>query len=961
MDRNDENYILEKDDELFHEGVSKKDGAKVGSGRYPLGSGENPYQHLKGFYGEYKKMKDDGLTDGEIAEALGVSTGVMRARNTYYRALNETMKTTKAVELLDKGYTKLDISRELGVSPSTVTKILDNASKVNEARIISTRNMLKDKIEEAGWVDTGKGTEAVIGVKRTMLDDAVLTLQDEGYEVHNFNVKMGGTGKYSTIRALCKPGMTKGDVLRDKENPNAVMNDIISRDLGETYKKKGPPVNISSKRIEIRYADDPISGQDMDGVIELRRGVPDLDLGNAHYAQVRIAIDGKYYAKGMAVYADDLPDGVDIRVNSNKKREQGMAKALKPQKQLDERDPDSPVDINDPFGTSTKEDNQLKTVSNFYIDPKTGKEKQSALNFVNAEGGWSEWDRNLPSQFLGKQPPKLAREQLNIDALSRQKEFDDIKALTNPVLKEKLLEDFALNCDSAAVHLKAAALPRQATCVIIPSRSLKENEVYAPRLDDGEEVILVRFPHEGTFQIPRLKVNNKNREAKKRIGTQSDDAVCINPKTAEILSGADFDGDTVLVIPTKNHALKNQSPLEGLKDYDAKKLYGLSDEEVKSGAYTLWKKGSRQEQTMMGKASNLITDMTLAGTATDDEMARAVRYSMCIIDTAKHKLDHERCKRENRITDLMKKYQPHPEREKGAKYGGGATLLSRASAETEVKGVKSYHITNPETGEREWARWEEGDPRGMRMRRKKTDQFNPETGKPIYEDVGLAPKSQKSTKMMETKDAYTLTSGGSKEHPGTEIEDVYASYANRMKAMANEARKEAIASAKQHEKPNPEARKVYSAEVAHLKAEINEAKKNAPLERKAQSIAQAKLELKKQQNGYNMTKGEESKYLDKELKKARDITGASRYSIKPTEKEWEAIQAGAISITDQKEILRFADNDRLRELAMPKTPKKMAARYVNAARAMLDKGFTLEEVARRFDVSASTLSKALNE
>lgn len=960
MNAFDENYIP-KDDELSHEGVSKKDGAKIGSGRYPLGSGENPYQHLKGFYGAYKKLKDQGMSDGDIAESLGVSTGVMRARNTYYRALNETMKTSKAVELLDKGYSKLDISRELGVSPSTVTKILENASKVNEARIISTRNMLKDKIEEAGWVDTGKGTEAVIGVKRTMLDDAVLTLQDEGYEIHNIFVKMGGTGKSSTIRALCKPGMTQGDVLRDKDNPNAVLNDIISRDLGETYKRKGPPVNISSKRIEIRYADDPVSGADMDGIIELRRGVPDLDLGNAHYAQVRIAVDGDLYAKGVAVYADDLPDGVDIRVNSNKNRAQGLRKALKEQKHIDPKDDSSPIDVNDPFGSTTKEDSDLKMVSNFYIDPKTGKEKQSALNFVNEEGGWAEWSRNLPSQFLGKQPPKIARKQLNIDALTRQKEFDDIKALTNPVLREKLLEDFAMNCDSAAVHLKAAALPRQATCVIIPSRSLKENEVYAPRLDDGDEVILVRFPHEGTFQIPRLKVNNKNREAKKRIGTASDDAVCINPKTAEILSGADFDGDTVLVIPTKGHDLKNKSPLEGLKDYDAKKLYGLTDEQVKSGEFTLWKKGSRQEQTMMGKASNLITDMTLSGTATDDEFARAVRYSMCIIDTAKHKLDHERCRRENDIVGLMKKYQPHPEREKGAKYGGGATLLSRASAATDVEGVKSYHVTNPETGEREWARYDDGDERGMRMKRKKTDEINPATGKPVYEDVGLVPKTQKSTKMMETKDAYTLTSGGSKEHPGTEIEDVYASYANRMKAMANEARKEAIAAARSYEKASPDAKRVYAPEVAHLKAEINEAKKNAPLERKAQAIAQAKVELIKQANGYNMTKGEESKALDKELKKARDLTGASRYTIKPTEKEWEAIQAGALSVTDQKEILRFADNDRLRELSMPRTPKKVPKVYLNTAKAMLESGYTLAEVAKRFDISPSTLSSALNE
>lgn len=35
------------DSEFAHVGRSKRDGAKVGSGRYPLGSGKNPNQHEK--------------------------------------------------------------------------------------------------------------------------------------------------------------------------------------------------------------------------------------------------------------------------------------------------------------------------------------------------------------------------------------------------------------------------------------------------------------------------------------------------------------------------------------------------------------------------------------------------------------------------------------------------------------------------------------------------------------------------------------------------------------------------------------------------------------------------------------------------------------------------------------------------------------------------------------------------
>ena len=52
--------------------------------------------------------------------------------------------------------------------------------------------------------------------------------------------------------------------------------------------------------------------------MEIRRGVPDLDLGNSHYAQVRIMVDNSHYLKGMAMYSDKMPDGVDVMFNTNK-------------------------------------------------------------------------------------------------------------------------------------------------------------------------------------------------------------------------------------------------------------------------------------------------------------------------------------------------------------------------------------------------------------------------------------------------------------------------------------------------------------------------------------------------------------------------------------------------------------------------------------------------------------------
>lgn len=955
-----ENYILENDifdpeheeEFLEHEGVSKRDGAKIGSGRFPYGSGKNPFQHLSGLYGEYRKLKAKGFSDAEIGAQYNMSSGDLRSRLAYYQAIKNSQSIKQAVELADKGYSNLQIAQKMGVSASTVANYLKASTESKEARIISTRNALKDKIDEVGWVEIGKGTENWMGVKRTLLDAAATTLYDEGYELYSdLRVKQGGTGKFTTVKALAKPGMTRGDVLADKANIYATMADVHSFDGGKTFKKKGPPVNVDSKRIEIRYADDPISGKDMDGTIELRRGVPDLDLGNAHYAQVRIAVDGKYYAKGVAFYADDLPDGVDIRVNSNKLREKGIEGALKPQKS----------DKMNPFGTNTKEEYELERVSNFYTD-ENGKEHQSALNFVNEEGTWEKWDKNLPSQFLGKQPPALARQQLNIDASGREREFDEIKKLTNPVLRQTLLEDFAGNCDSAAVHLKAASLPRQATAVIVPAKSLKENEVYAPWLDNGEEVVLVRFPHGGIFEIPRLKVNNKNREAKNRIGSGSADAICINPKTAGVLSGADFDGDTVLVLPTKNNGIVNKEPYKELKEFDHQTIYATTPEERK--ALKIWDKGSRREQTEMGKISNLITDMTLQG-APDDELIRAVKHSMVIIDTGKHKLDYKRSYQDNRIKELVQKYQPHyDEKADKMRYGGASTLLSRSKKDVEVQAVKSYYKIN----EKGKDYYDPTKPEGAKLyvpdtslkpKRKKTDQFDPKTGKPIYETLGYVPKTRKSTMMMEAEDAYTLTSGGSKRMPGTEIEATYAEYANRMKALGNEARKAAIKAGYEQNKKNSTASKTYAREVDHLMYQMNEAKKNAPLERRALALAQSKVEIAKQESGWTMSKGEESKMLDKEVKKAREIVGASRYQVHISDKEWEAIQAGAIAPSVQKELFKFVDKDRLRELAMPKTQPKLTKSYVATAKSMLDRGYTLEEVAKRFGVSPSTISEAV--
>lgn len=948
MDKQD-NYILEnsQEDELQHEGVLER------SGRFPWGSGEHPFQRLGGAHGEFMRLKKQGFTDKEIADRFDCSVTQLRARMAYFNADKTRHYISECAELADKGMSNLQIAKKLGISETSVRNYLKPSAGVRRDQMFSAMTAIKDTIGDHGFVNVGKGTENRMNIAQDKLRYAVSNLEDEGYNVYsNLRVKQGGSGNYTTVKVVATPDMSFADCFKNMDQM-LVMNHR-SEDGGMTFKKVEPPENISLNRVDFRYADDPIPGTNMDGVIELRRGVPDLDLGNAHYAQVRIGVDGTHYLKGMAVYSDDLPDGVDIRFNTNKKRADGPYNAMKEQKTTTDADGNTVVDTEDPFGASIKSEADLarrSMVQAHYID-KDGKERLSSLNIVNEEGTWEDWDRNLPSQFLGKQSPKLAKQQLDIDAGSREQQYQEIMSITNPVLKRKMLEDFAGNCDSAAVHLKAASLPRQATHVILPVTSLKEDQVFAPNYKDGEQVALIRFPHGGIFEIPILTVNNSNKEAQGRITKQARDAIGINPKTAEVLSGADFDGDTVLVIPTKGE-IRNMAPLEGLKHFDPKTEYATTKEDRESGAVKLIKT-QQQSDTQMGVISNLITDMTLRGDATPDELARAVRHSMVVIDAKKHKLDYRQSEKNNRIDDLKKKYQKKYDPETGeeipGEYGGASTLLSRAKGEIKVPKRRSYFDIDPETGEKIYK--ETGE---MKRVIKKTK--DPATGETIWVDKGEELATTKSTKMAEAKDAYSLTSGGSKENPGTKIEGVYAEYANRMKSLANKARKEAVSV---KDIPlNPEARKVYSKEVSSLMSQLNEAKKNSPVESKAQALAQSVVRLKKQENP-DMTLAEEKKALDKALKKAREIVGAKRYQIQISDKEWEAIQAGAISKTNLKDIFRFTDQDALKQRALPKETPKVSKANIAVMKSMLERGYTNAEVAERFGISTTTLSKYVN-
>lgn len=885
--------IISEEDYLAHYGILRK------SGRYPWGSGGTQTERNQTFLGMVDSLKQQGLSEAEIARGFKLTTTQLRAARSIARNEERQADITMAQRLADKGYSNVAIGERMGKPESTIRAWLAPGQKDKADVLRATADMLKRQVEEKGMIDIGTGVEHHIptGVSATKLRTAVAMLEEQGYTTHRVKVEQLGTGHQTEIKVLARPGVTQKEVWQNRNKIRQITE--FSEDGGRSYLGLKPPVSISSKRVAVRYAED--GGTDADGVIYVRSGVPDLSLGKARYAQVRIAVDGTHYLKGMAMYRDDLPPGVDMVFNTNKKNTGNKLDAMKAMKD----DPDNP------FGAVVRQ----------IVDPKTGKVK-SAMNIVNEEGNWQDWSRSLSSQMLSKQSKTLAKSQLDMTYERRKSQLDEIMALTNPAVRRKLLESFADDADSAAVQLKAAALPRQGSHVILPINSLREGEIYAPNYRNGERVALVRYPHGGIFEIPELTVNNHHPQAKKILGNAKD-AVGINHKVAERLSGADFDGDTVLVIPNNNRRVKTAPALAGLKGFDPQRAY--------PGYEGMPRMTARQKGLQMGDISNLITDMTIRG-ANQTELARAVRHSMVVIDAEKHGLNWKQSAIDNGIPQLKQKYQYDPTNPKSK---GASTLISRATARKDV----------PERKPRSAAK---GGP------------IDKATGRRVYEELGttyvnrkgqVVRKTQRSTKLAETDDAFTLSSG-------TPIEKVYADHSNRLKDLANTARKAVVET--RTTPYSPSAKTAYSKQVASLNSKLTLALKNAPLERQAQVLANAVVSQKRRANP-DLESADIKKLKAQALAEARVRTGAKKQRIVITDDEWEAIQSGAITNNKLSQILNHADLDQVKLLATPKTRLIMTPAKQQRAQSMLNAGYTQAEVADALGVSLTTLKTTLGE
>lgn len=926
------NYISTASKELMHYGVGKLNGAPGrGSGRYPLGSGKNPNQRSGDFLSRYNELRRSGMSETEIAEYFDISTTELRVRKQRASHEDRERRVATAKRLRDEGLTPTEIAKKMGYANESSVRALLNentAARKNQAKV--TAEYLKEVADQKGMVDVGAGVERELGVSKEKLKEALDILQEEGYSVYGIGIPQPtNPGQQSNTKVLCVPGTPYKDAYNFDKLYSVKDYDKILTENGDAIRPAfAPPTSFDSSRLMIRYAEE--GGEALDGLIQIRRGVEDISLGGSNYAQVRILTDDTLYMKGMAVYSDDMPDGVDIIFNTNKSIGTPIEKVLKPI----EPDPDNP------FGALIKDSARggqryYDDPDGIYIDPITGhKQSLSCINKVRDEGDWNDWAHTVPSQFLGKQSQKLIDNQLKLTLLDTKAEYEEICALTNPTVKKVLLKKFADQCDADAVDLQAISFPRQRYQVILPGTTIPDNQVYAPNYKDGEKVALVRFPYANPVETPILTVNNKLQEGKDSIGTNPLDAIIISKNVADRMSGADFDGDTVAVIPlTSNVKIKSKSYLQGLEpgSFDPKKEYGPDSTDKP------YKRLSKEAtQIEMGKISNLITDMTLQG-ASDEQIARAIKHSMVVIDAHKHNLDWRRSELDNNIAQLRAEYQPKDESGRG----GAATLLSRASAPEYVTKRQGSGRIN-EKG-KPW--YDPTRPEGVVLYKTVDNPYY------VNKKGKTVERTQESTRMAETDDAYTLISKAD-----TPQERAYAEFANQKKAFAQQARMEMLRT--KSIEYDASAKKTYQAEVDSLEAKLRLAELNAPRERRALAIANANIKAKMQAYP-DMDKKQLKKLRQRETVAAREKVGAHRQEINITDREWQAIQSGAISETKLKKILERSNMDQLRQRATPRSTNQLSDAKKQKIQTMKQMGYTNSVIADTLGVSPSTVTRCL--
>ena len=193
------------------------------SGRYPWGSGDNPYQHSGDFLSRIDELKKQGLSDPEIAKSMGLTTTQYRTQKSLAKDERRSLDVATAKGLREKGFSLNEIAEKMGyANDSSVRSLLNENSEARMNQAGKTAEFLKKQVDSKGMIDVGTGVERELNISKEKLREALYILEMEGYPVHGGGVPQAtNPGRQTNLKVLCPPG-TEHKEIYNFENIHSV-------------------------------------------------------------------------------------------------------------------------------------------------------------------------------------------------------------------------------------------------------------------------------------------------------------------------------------------------------------------------------------------------------------------------------------------------------------------------------------------------------------------------------------------------------------------------------------------------------------------------------------------------------------------------------------------------------------------------------------------------------------------
>ena len=150
---------------LMHYGMPRR------SGRYPWGSGDNPYQHSGDFLSRVDELKSQGMSDTEIAKAMGLTTTQYRTQKSLAKDERRALDVARAKSLREDGLSLNEIAKEMGfANDSSVRSLLNENSEVRMNQAKTTAEIIKKQIDEKALTNNSKSlNKSIFSISKLLL------------------------------------------------------------------------------------------------------------------------------------------------------------------------------------------------------------------------------------------------------------------------------------------------------------------------------------------------------------------------------------------------------------------------------------------------------------------------------------------------------------------------------------------------------------------------------------------------------------------------------------------------------------------------------------------------------------------------------------------------------------------------------------------------------------------------